>query len=140
MLYYVELASTIYTFSLDIDTRYIGKIAFNVEKAGTPVVGDAERVARATAFIDAVKKLLVESSFGAKRTRFLPTIDWESMVIAVSDRPWTVPTSFTKSYIERAQKKKEKISHNTELYTFEGGSFETYVSEALDRIKQRIAS
>jgi CRISPR-associated protein Csa2 len=140
MIYYVELASTIYTFGLDIDTRYIGKITFNVEKAGTPVVSDAERAARATTFMDAVRKLLVENSFGAKKTRFLPTIDWESMVISVSDRPWTVPTSFTRSYIERAQKKTEKISYNTEIYPFEGGSFETYVYEAVDRIKQRIAS
>ncbi len=140
MLYYVELASSIYTFSLDIDTRYIGKVTFNVERAGTPVVSEAERRDRIHVLLDSVKRLLVENSFGAKRTRFLPVIDWESMVIAVSDRPWTVPTPFTTSYIERAQKKRERINSNTDLYVFEGGSFEAYVSEVVDKIKARIAS
>ncbi len=140
MLYYVELASSIYTFSLDIDTSYIGKVTFNVERAGTPVVSEAERRDRIHVLLDSVKRLLVENSFGAKRTRFLPVIDWESMVIAVSDRPWTVPTPFTTSYIERAQKKREKINSNTELHVFEGGSFEAYVSEVVDKIKARVAS
>ncbi len=140
MLYYVELASTVYTFSLDIDTRYIGKITFNVEKAGTPVVSAVERRDRTHVLLDSVKRLLVENSFGAKRTRFLPIIDWESMVVAVSDRPWTVPTPFTNSYIERAQKKKERINSNTELYVFEGGSFESYLSDAIEKIKARVAS
>jgi len=140
MLYYVELASTIYTFSLDIDTRYIGKITFNVGRAGVPVVSDSERLERVSALLDSVGRLLVENSFGAKRTRFLPTIDWESMVISVSDKPWTVPTPFTKSYIERAKKKREKINSNTELYIFEDGSFEAYVSETIGKIKYKIAS
>jgi len=140
MLYYVELASTVYTFSLDIDTRFIGKISFNIERAGTPVVSEAERRDRTSVLLSAVKRLLVENSFGAKRTRFLPTIDWESMVIAVSDRPWTVPTPFTKSYIDRARQKKEKINSNTDLYIFEGGSFEAFVSDAFAKIKERIAS
>jgi len=140
MLYYVELTSTVYTFSLDIDTRFIGKITFNVERAGESVVSEEERLERTLALLNSVKRLLVENSFGAKRTRFLPTIDWESMVIAVSDRPWTVPSPFTKSYIDRARQKKEKINSNTDLYIFEGGSFEAFVSDAFAKIKERIAS
>jgi len=140
MLYYVELTSSVYTFSLDIDTRFIGKITFNVERAGESVVSEEERLERTLALLNSVKRLLVENSFGAKRTRFLPTIDWESMVIAVSDRPWTVPSPFTKSYIDRARQKKEKINSNTDLYIFEGGSFEAFVSDAFAKIKERIAS
>lgn len=140
MLYYVELTSTVYTFSLDIDTRFIGKITFNIERAGESVVSEEERLERTLALLNSVERLLVENSFGAKRTRFLPTIDWESMVIAVSDRPWTVPSPFTKSYIDRAKQKKEKINSNTDLYIFEGGSFEAFVSDAFAKIKERIAS
>ncbi len=140
MLYYVELTSTVYTFSLDIDTRFIGKVTFNAERAGTPVVSERERQERVLALMDAVKRLLVENSFGAKRTRFLPVIDWESMVIAVSDRPWTVPSPFTMSYIDRARQKREKINSNTELFVFEKGSFEAFVSDAISKIKERVTS
>ena len=140
MLYYVEITSSLYAFSLDIDTRYIGKLTFNVDNAGKQVISDDERRRRIEVLLDSVKTLLVENGFGAKKTRFLPIVDWESLVIAASDKPWTVPSPSSRDYIERTRKKLEKISYNTDIYIFEGGSFEAFVADAIDKIKRRVAS
>lgn len=140
MLYYVEVASSLYTFSLDIDTRYIGKLTFNVDNAGRQVISDDERKKRIEALLDSVKALLVEIGFGAKKTRFLPIVDWESVAIAASDRPWTVSSPLTRDYIERTRMKSQKISYNTDICIFEGGNFEAFVVDAINRIKERVAS
>ncbi len=140
MLYYVEITSSLYMFSLDIDTRYIGRLTFNVENAGKQVISDDERRRRIDVLLDSVRALLVENGFGAKKTRFLPLVDWESMVIAASDKPWTVPSPFTRDYIERTRKKLEKISYNTDIHIFDSGSFEAFVADAIDKIKRRVAS
>ncbi|MCS7136683.1 MAG: type I-A CRISPR-associated protein Cas7/Csa2 [Nitrososphaerota archaeon] len=138
MLYYVEVSSSVYTFSLDLDTRYVGKLTFNIENAGKPVISDDERERRILVLLDAVKALLIENGFGAKKTRFLPIVDWESMVIAASDKPWSVPSPITRNYVERARKKLEKVSYNTNLYVFEGGNFEAFVADTMDKIKLRV--
>jgi len=135
MLYYVEISSAVYTFSLDIDTRYIGRLTFSSEKAGNLVVGDDERQIRIRTLLEAVKVFLVENSYGAKKTRFLPLADWESMVIAASDSVWTVPSPLTANYIERAEAKRKKISYNTELYIYKGEKpFETFITDTMDDI------
>ncbi len=139
MLYYVEITSSLYTFSIDMDTRYIGKLTFNIDTAGKQVVSGDERRRRIEVLLDSVKTLLVENGFGAKKTRFLPIVDWESIVIAASDKPWVVPSPFTRDYIERTRKKLEKISYNTDIYIFEGGSFEAFVADAIENIKRRVA-
>lgn len=137
MIYYVELSSAVYTFSFDLDTRYIGKTTFSYDRAGSEIVGD--RVQRINTTLDAVKKFLIEFAFGAKKTRFLPVIEWESLVIAISDDVWTVPSPSTKGYIENTKKKKEKVDYNTELFVYpEGGSFEEVVVEAIERAKERL--
>jgi hypothetical protein len=57
--------------------------------------------------------------FGAKRTRFLPVVDWESMVIALSDDVWTTPSPFTANYMENSLRKLEKNNdENTELFVY----------------------
>jgi len=138
MLYYVELTSSVYTFSLDIDTRYIGRLTFDVNEAGKEVISSDERLKRAYVLLDAAKALIVENSFGAKKTRFLPIIGWESMVIAVSDKPWTVPSPFTQDYINNAKRKCEKISYNTKLYIYEGDGFESFLHDTIEEIKARL--
>ncbi len=141
MLYYVEISSAVYTFSLDIDTNYIGRLTFNIEKAGNNVVSEDERKDRVKTLLEAVKVFLVENGYGAKKTRFLPLVNWESMVIAASDRVWTVPSPLTIDYIERAEEKRKKINYNTDLYIYKGERpFETFVAEAIDDIlTKRIA-
>ncbi|AIG98869.1 CRISPR-associated protein Cas7/Csa2, subtype I-A/APERN [Archaeoglobus fulgidus DSM 8774] len=135
MIYYVELSSAVYTFSFDLDTRYIGRTTFSYEKAGTEVGKRSERI---NAALEALKKFLIEFAFGAKKTRFLPVMEWDSLVVAVSDDVWTVPSPYTAGYIDNARKKKEKVNFNTKLFVYpEGGSFEEVVVEAIEEAKER---
>ncbi len=137
MIYYVELSSATYTFSFDFDDRYIGKTTFVYGKAGSEVVNDrAERIKTA---LDALQKFLIEFMFGAKKTRFLPVVEWESLAIAISDDVWTVPSPFSANYVERARKKLEKINYNTKLFVYpEDGEFEEVVMNAIEEAKGRV--
>lgn len=141
-IYYVELSSSLYTFSFDLDTRYIGRLTFNYVDAGRSVVGDDERLKRVEATLDALKTFLVELAFGAKKTRFLPTVEWDSLVVAVSDDVWTASSPFSANYIDNTQKKKEKISYNTELFVYRNGagSLEGTVIDAVEEAKARLKS
>jgi CRISPR-associated protein Csa2 len=137
MIYYVELSSAVYTFSFDLDTRYIGKATFVYDKAGQEVANN--RKERIEATLDAVQKFLIEFMFGAKRTRFLPVVEWESLAIAVSDDVWTVPSPFAKNYIEKAEKKMQKINYNTKLFVYpKDGEFEEVVVDAVKEAKSRL--
>ena len=82
--------------------------------------------------------MLIELGFGGKRTRFLPNAEWESLVIAVSDKTWTVPSPMSKNYIKRAKKKKEKFSKNTALYIFPETELYDTVANAIDEAIRRI--
>jgi len=139
MIYYVELSSAPYTFAFDFDSRYVGKTSFVYEHAGEVVVKD--RAQRVNAALDALQKFILEFMFGAKKTRFLPVVEWESMVIAVSDDVWTVPSPFTAKYVENAKKKLEKISYNTKLHIYTKDSektLEEVVIEAISDAKERV--
>jgi CRISPR-associated protein Csa2 len=138
MIYYIELSSAAYTFSFDLDTKYLGKATFSMGNVGQTVVNEDERKKRIGAALDALSKFMIEMMFGAKKTRFLPVIEWESVVIAVSDDVWTVPSPFSKNYIERAEEKVKKVSYNTKLFKYTGGAgFEEVVIEAMNEAKRR---
>jgi len=139
MLYYVELASAPYVFSFDLDTKYIGKTSFVYQHVGELAVNDRKMRLKAT--LNAIQKFLLEMLFGAKKTRFLPVVDWESVCISVSDDVWTVPSPFTTNYIERAKLKQKRVSYNTNLYSFEAGkgSFENVVLNAIEDAKERLS-
>ena len=137
MIYYVELSSAVYTFSFDLDTSYIGKATFAYDKAGQEIVEDRRKRVEVT--LEALEKFLIEFAFGAKRTRFLPVIEWESLVIAVSDDVWTVPSPFAKNYIEKAEKKRDRVNFNTKLFLYpKEGEFEEVVVNALEEAKGRL--
>ena len=137
MIYYVELSSAVYTFSFDLDDRYIGKTTFVYGKAGSKVVDN--RAKRVEIALDAVQRFLLEFMFGAKKTRFLPVAEWESLIIAVSDDVWTVPSPFSANYIERAKKKLEKVNYNTKLLIYpEDGEFEEVIIKAIEEAKNRV--
>lgn len=141
MIYYVEIASAVYGFSFDLDTSYIGKLASSPEKAGELAVTEEEALKRKKAALTALKDFLFEMSFGAKKTRFLPLHEWESIVIAVSDKTWTVPSPLVKTYIQRAKEKKQAVDKGTELFIYDsvtGGSFEETVDKAIQRALERI--
>lgn len=137
MIYYVELSSAVYTFSFDFDSKFVGKTTFSYQNAGKEVVNDRKKRIEVT--IDAIKKFLIEFCFGAKKTRFMPVIDWESLVIAVSNDTWTIPSPFSKNYIENANKKLGKVNYTTKLFVYpKDGSFEEVVSNAMEEAKNRI--
>ena len=130
MIYYVELSSSSYVFSFDFDSKYVGKATFSANKVGTLLVNDRNR--RVQVALEALKKFLIEFMFGAKKTRYLPIVDWESLVIAVSDDVWTVPSSFTKNYIERAEQKLKAVNYNTKLFVYpKDGGFEDVINRAM---------
>ncbi len=136
MIYYVELSSAIYTFSFDLDTRYIGRTTFVYEKAGSEVANNRKERIKVT--LDALQKFLIEFMFGAKKTRFLPCVEWESLVIAVSDDGWTIPSPLSKNYVEKTKKKKEKVNYNTKLFVYpDDGELEEVVINAIEEAKNR---
>ena len=138
MIYYVELSSAAYTFSLDLDTKYLGKASFSMENAGKTVVSEEERKKRIGVVLDAISKFMIEMLFGAKRTRFLPVIEWESAVIAVSDDIWTVPSPFSKNYVERVEEKLKKVNCNTQLFIYKKETgFEAVIIDAINEAKKR---
>ncbi len=140
MIYYVEVSSALYTFSLDIDTKYIGKLTFEFENVGKSVVSDSERINRIDVLLDSLKLFLLEHGFGAKKTRFLPTAEWDSIVIGISDNTWTACSPFTENYVDNSIKKKSKINYNTELFI--GRKTENNIDDAIisavENAKQRI--
>lgn len=119
MIYYVEISSALFSFSFDLDTTFIGKYTFNVEDYGKEIVPEDNIKLRINASLDALEKFLLNFPVGAKRTRFNPSeIRWDSIGIAVSDDVWTMPSSFTEDYLERAKIKNEKLSYNTKIYAY----------------------
>jgi len=119
MIYYVELSSALFCFSFDLDTKFIGKYTFHVDKYGSNIIPEEKIKGRIIASLDALKRLLIEFPVGAKRTRFSPSdLRWDSIAIAVSDDTWTMPSSFTQDYQERAMAKKSKISYKTMIYAY----------------------
>ena len=77
--------------------------------------------------------------FGAKKTRFLPVVEWESLVVAISDDVWTVPSPFTNNYIEKAEKRMQKVNYNTKLFVYpKDGEFEEVVVNAVEEVKSRL--
>ena len=119
MIYYVELSSAPYVFSFDLDTKYINKLTFHYKSAGELAQeGGNERQARIEISLDSLKNFLIDMMFGAKKTRFLPIVDWESLVIAISDDIWTISSPLTANYIMNTLKKLDKINNKTELFVY----------------------
>jgi CRISPR-associated protein Csa2 len=96
-LYYVELASTVYTASAALDLTGIGR-AYTFEVAD--VVAKDEKLKRAEAAVKSLYYLLA-GMFGAKRTRFLPNYKLLSAVAAVSKgAPFNVNPGHSKDYVK----------------------------------------
>jgi len=119
MIYYVELSSALFSFSFDLDTKFIGKYTFHSDNYGNSIV-DANKIKnRIVASFEALKRFLIEFPVGAKRTRFNPSeIKWESIAIAVSNDIWTMPSSFTQDYIARGTSKKSSINYGTTIHAY----------------------
>lgn len=116
--YYVEISSAPYVFSFDLDTKYIGRLTFSYEKVGKPAINEEECEKRIEVALESLKHFLIEMMFGAKKTRFLPVIDWESIVIAISNDTWTTPSPSPANYIINTLNKLNKINNGTELFVY----------------------
>ena len=139
MIYYVEISSSIYAFAFDLDTKYIGRSTFTQGKIGNVVVND--RIERIKVALIALKKFLLESLYGAKKTRFMPDISWESIILAVSGDIWTVPSPTVKSYINKAIGKLDVVSHNTRLHIYGyNGSITRDNTIVYDTFEEAVAS
>jgi len=132
-------SADLYTLSIDLDTKFIGRVTLDAERVGEPVASDA--VERKVAALDALAELLIALSTGASRTRFFPILGWESAVVAVSDDVWTVPSPMSRRYIQRAESKRRLVDYNTELFVYDpsrGGSPEEVLLAAVEEAKRRV--
>jgi len=96
-LYYIEIASAVYTASAALDLTGIGRTStFDV----SDVVSVNEKLKRAEVAVKSLYYLLA-GMFGAKRTRFLPNYRLLSAVAAVSKgAPFNVNPGHTKGFIK----------------------------------------
>ncbi len=75
-----EIASSPYSFMINLDTDKIGVSSYTNEE----VIDEDEKVQRIKVTLNAIK-LLIDGNFGASKSRFHPFIDRELIFAAVSD-------------------------------------------------------
>ncbi|RLG82005.1 MAG: type I-A CRISPR-associated protein Cas7/Csa2 [Thermoprotei archaeon] len=144
MIYYIEIGSAIYSWSMSIDLNGIGRTSFiRVEDA----VDKEERLRRIEAAVDALLLMLESRLFGAKQSRYMPIINYESLVIAVSDKyPFNVSAPANKDYaittLSRAKAFSKATGSNVKLYGYniDVKEIETFntISELLRTVKEEI--
>lgn len=125
MLYYVEIASSVYGVTMNIDFDMIGKTSMvRVEKA----VDDEEIKRRIKTAIGALALTLGQRLFGAKRTRFNPILEVVDAVLVLSTPlPFTVSPPQKRNYIPETLSRVKKymellsrlgIKHYIKTYTY----------------------
>ncbi|MGC9115906.1 MAG: type I-A CRISPR-associated protein Cas7/Csa2 [Fervidicoccaceae archaeon] len=108
MIYYVEVASTVYGISFFLDISNIGKTSM-IRKED--VVDNAEKLRRVKTALLALSLTFGAQQFGAKRSRFNPILSVESLVGVVSHPVPIAPVPPQKKrYIEETIKKVEKTA------------------------------
>ena len=118
MIYYVELSSATYTFSFDLDSSKVGRITFDMDHYGEEVISSNDVRKRTEVAIESLGELILEFEFGAKKTRFLPIVEWESIAVSVSDGVWTVPSPNSGYYLSNALSKLEKTGDRAKLFVY----------------------
>ncbi|RLE80725.1 MAG: type I-A CRISPR-associated protein Cas7/Csa2 [Thermoprotei archaeon] len=106
MIYYVEVGSAVYTLSFNIDLSGIGYTSMiRVESA----VSDGERAKRIDVALDSLALMLDNKVFGAKLTRFNPVMDYDSVLVSVSEGfTFNVSPPAVENYIEETVIRAEK--------------------------------
>lgn len=98
MIYYVESGSALYTLTLALDLDWVGVVNKNGKR-----VCLADRENRLRAALNALIRLLANFEFGAKKSRFLPHIEVESLAVAlVHPLRFNVPAGHENTYIKDA--------------------------------------
>jgi len=102
-IYYVEAGSALYTFNFNINISEIGKThMLNIKD----VIGKNERSKRVEIAIKALGITLAAPLFGAKRSRFLPSWEVHSIVLAISSPvQFEVSPGHSKKYLANTVKR-----------------------------------
>lgn len=143
MIYYVEVGSAVYSWSMFLDVDGIGRTSFiRIED----VVDKKNRVERVKAALDALYLMLESKIFGAKQSRYMPILEYENMAIAISTKyPFNISAPANPGYIrdtvERAKEFSKTTGSRVEVYTYKGGVGErdyTSLSRALREAFKRV--
>lgn len=106
-IYYVETGSALYTLTMELDVSGIGKARMLGER---DVIEQDERNKSIEVAIKAMAITLAGPLFGAKRSRFLPSWEVRSAVLAVSTPiPFTVSPGHSKGYLDKTIKRAESL-------------------------------
>jgi len=98
MIYYVETASALYGLSFNIDLDGIGRTS--MVKIKDAFDDPEERIRRVKVALGALALTLTGTAFGAKRSRFLPISEIDSLVAVISRKlPFAVSSPVTRGYI-----------------------------------------
>lgn len=124
-LFYVESGSALYTFTAELLASDISKLFY--AKQPDPVLEKQKR-SRVELAVDALISLLDGLLFGAKRSRYMPLWDVQSLVATVSSGPAEfIPTpGLTKSYVKETY---ERAVALTNSITDETVAIYAYVKE-----------
>ncbi len=109
-LYYIELASAIYTGSAALDLTGIGRTSvFTV----TDIISKDEKKRRAEVALKSIYYLLA-GMFGAKRTRFSPDYKLLSILAAVSKgAPFNVDPGHSRDFVRRTNMRVQEFTRLT---------------------------
>jgi len=104
MIYYIEVGSALYNFLFHLDVDGIGTTSLESIRR---VIDQDEFERRVKVALGALQLLLVGEQFGAKRTRFLPIIEIESLLCSISDPlPFTLVPAISSDFMNLTIKKK----------------------------------
>jgi len=137
-IYYVETGSALYTVSMALDVDGVGKTStIKVEEL-------PDRKKRVEAAIETLAMLVANMGWGAKKTRFLPHWDIESLVVTVSHPlPFNPKPGHSPDYIaetvktakpyQEALKKIDENSYVKVYYYAKPGTLPEKPSEAVEK-------
>jgi len=97
-IYYVELGSALYAFHFNLDLSGVG---FTSMVKREEVVERDERVGRVKCGLKALAQMIDNRLFGARLSRFAPSIELRSLLITVSDpAPFTASPAHRRGFVE----------------------------------------
>lgn len=106
MIYYVETGTAIYAFTFNLDLRAIGVSAIT----GKHIISEDDVKARRRAAIRSLARMVSSSEFGAKLSRFLPLGGIVSLIVSITEKPFTVTSPIYEGFEDNTMKRLEKIT------------------------------
>ncbi|MCS7369560.1 MAG: type I-A CRISPR-associated protein Cas7/Csa2, partial [archaeon GBS-70-058] len=132
MLYYVEIASAVYGITMQLDLSSIGVTSMVRREE---VVGEQEKKRRIKTALLALAMTMGLQLYGAKRSRFNPILDIESLVGVVSKPlPLTPLPSQRKDYIDLTVQKVKKAMNLLEKFGISGKAVMISYGKVLEEV------